>query len=101
MSGEKMKYKNTYYLVTMVERKKEDIPNDSKMLENQIAIPISLYEGKRGWIFYYVPDDPICEWHRVHTSIVQKIVAMKKTLVVETENTIYNLERLEDGQGII
>jgi len=63
------------------------------VMEKTAVIPLELSVNKSGWIAVYQPDDMFTPWHRIKTSIIQKVVYDSDIIYVETENTNYTFKR--------
>lgn len=83
------------YRITKVESNKCNPLHEE--VKDTICHPAYLNVGERGWILYR-PDEfsGFDMANRLHTSIVNNITYEENQIIVETENTKYVLELIEE-----
>lgn len=86
--------KTEYYLIVDVE---SDTYNKwHRMVKGKRCTIESLEVGEMAW-FMIEKLSPYYEFTRFHTSLVNRIADYGAYIVIETENSVYTLRRIEDG----
>lgn len=83
---------------TLTTKSKVDRPHSNihALIQGTTATIIDAEVGERGYICYYSTDPWGVEWHRIHTSTIRNIIVDDEgNICIETENSIYNLKKLE------
>lgn len=82
------------YVISSIESKKcINNPIHAELI-GRIAYPLVIHEGERGFICFLESDG---EYHRLYTSEIKTFTPWKNgedTVIIETENTKYVLERV-------
>ena len=83
------------YRITKVESNKHNPLHEQ--VKDTICHPAYLNVGERGWILYRPNDVAGFDIaNRLHTSIINNITYEENQIIVETENTKYVLELIEE-----
>lgn len=87
------------YTISEISHKRETFNPVHSELLNKTAYPLHLNEGERGYICVDVDENG--DYHLLHTSSIKKTTPWKtdvERIVIETNNTIYTLNKKNCGE---
>lgn len=83
------------YRIVSIESKKFNPVHDD-MRESVWCCPAYFKVGERGWFLFMENGTFVLFAHRVHTSPVKEVIYEENRITVQTENTTYVFEVMED-----